>query len=335
MSLSLLCVRAAGGDEWDLIWRECNYATYFHSREWAEIWSAYRHEVRPEPMLLIFSDGKKALLPLSSWKSGRGLIRNRISSPAETFGGWIAADELDMSHAQLLAGYLTRRCGNLMWRLNPYDELALKANIRPASYDETHALNLTEGFDAIHRRWTKGHRSAAQKARREGVTVRLASTLDDWRVYYEVYEDSMRRWGKAATSSYDWELFEEMFRRKSLYIRLWLAVYRDVIVAGALCLYAKNHVSYWHGATLEAYFGLRPVHLLLYECIKATCEQGYKWFDFNPSGGHEGVKAFKRSFGTEVRECPFVSIQSAKSKLIKQIGRLVPKYMSRSASLHT
>ena len=29
-----------------------------------------------------------------------------------------------------------------------------------------------------------------------------------------------------------------------------------------------------------------------------------RWFDFNPSGGHEGVRAFKKSFDAEAVSCP-------------------------------
>lgn len=39
---------------------------------------------------------------------------------------------------------------------------------------------------------------------------------------------------------------------------------------------------------------------------KAVCEEGYEWFGFNPGGGHEGVKAFEKGFGTETLRCPAV-----------------------------
>ena len=31
-------VRRAEPAEWDAIWSQCSYATFFHSREWAEVW---------------------------------------------------------------------------------------------------------------------------------------------------------------------------------------------------------------------------------------------------------------------------------------------------------
>jgi CelD/BcsL family acetyltransferase involved in cellulose biosynthesis len=122
---------------------------------------------------------------------------------------------------------------------------------------------------------------------------------------------------------YGWELFKEMFERYSPDVKLWLAVCYGKIIAGALCFYSKHHVAYWHGAAYSDYFKLRPVNLLMYEAIRHACEQGYSWFDFNPSGGHEGVKAFKRSFGTQEVLCPVVKTQSSFSKVLKLLQRKV------------
>jgi len=219
----------------------------------------------------------------------------------------------------LLAAYL-KKLGNLVWRLNPYDELVYRAGVRTNNDDETLALNLADGFDAVYKGWTKGHRYAARKACREGVSVKLASTLDDWRAYYRVYEDSLRRWGHKASSIYSWQLFAEMFRRKSPNINLWLSFWQNRVIAGALCFYAKIHAVYWHGAALEAYFSLRPVNLLFYEAIKDACDKGYTWFDFNPSGGKEGVRTFKKRFGAEVLQCPVLSAETSWAKAVRSIA---------------
>ena len=298
MKISIKSVRTAEAAEWDSIWLRCDYATYFHSREWAEIWNIYSEgNISPEPYLIVFSDGRKAVLPLSSSRSYKGLIRNYLSSPGGTFGGWISEDNLLEEHAVLLSEYLYNKGGTLFWRFNPYDELVGKITIPTTTQDETNAINLLGGFDAAYNSWTKGHKSATTKARREGVSVRLASSLEDWQNYYEVYEDSLKRWGDKASSRYEWKFFEEICRRNSPNVKLWLAIFQERVVAGALCFYAKRHVVYWHGAALEEHFHLRPVNLLMYEAILDACNHDYSWFDFNPSGGHEGVKAFKKSFG--------------------------------------
>ena len=327
MSTSIIEVRAATNKEWEELWRESANSTYFHSREWAEFWSSYTNgRVQPAPRLVLFSDGAEALLPLSIERVAHGLAKRFLSSPAGTFGGWLSKDSLSLEHTKILCDLLANKLGNVVWRLNPYDSLLAASMPQGAIEDETEVLDLSKGFDAIHKNWTKGHSSAARKARKArkaGVIITMASSLPEFISYYEIYEDSLRRWGANATSGYGWDLFREIFEKKSRNIILWLAVYEDKVVAGALCFYSKSHVVYWHGAALEDYFTLRPVNLLLYEAIKHACEQGYAWFDFNPSGGHEGVRAFKRSFGTVSLPCPVVKRRGRCLSMIEALaGRL-------------
>lgn len=157
------------------------------------------------------------------------------------------------------------------------------------------------------------------------MTVKEATTHDEWLDYYRVYEDSLRRWGNNATSRYRWEIFDEMFRRRSPRIKLWLAVYRDKVVAGALCFYAPAHTVCWHSAALESHFHLRPVNLLMREAVRDACDRGLTWFDFNPSGGHEGVRAFKRSFGAQSLPSPSVRVQGILERVMNKLSPPVRK----------
>lgn len=324
MTLSIARVAPATAADWDDAWSRCEHATWFHSRHWAECWRAgARDAVAPRPLLVIFSDGRSALLPLSVQSAYLGLFRMHLSSPGGTYGGWISADALGAGHARLLAEHLLTRLGAMQWRISPFDPAASELGLPAAAVaDETHVLDLAPGFDAIHRGWTKGHASAARKAAREGVTVRAADTLDDWRAYYRVYEDSLARWGDSASSRHRWELFQELAGRAKEGARLWLASHEGEVVAGAVCLEARRHVAYWHGAALASRFELRAVNLLLHDAIRDACERGFRWFDFNPSGGHEGVAAFKRSFGAGCRPAPVVTIESARHRLVRRLASL-------------
>ena len=125
MKLRINKIRKAVPDQWDAIWRNCDYATYFHSREWAEIWSVSSNgKIVLDPRFIQFSDGKKALIPLSYQK--RNLFKYYESSVGGTFGGWISADSLELDHAHLLADHMLREYGELCWLINPYDEMIFK-----------------------------------------------------------------------------------------------------------------------------------------------------------------------------------------------------------------
>ena len=122
MNLTIDNIRKATDEEWDATWSACEYATYFHSREWAEIWRVYsKGAMLPTPQFVTFSDGNTCLLPISSRKSFFGLRRQYLSSPAGTFGGWISNDQLLPEHARVMANHMTSHSPGLSWRMNPYD----------------------------------------------------------------------------------------------------------------------------------------------------------------------------------------------------------------------
>lgn len=329
MNLSITTLAPATAEEWDAASRSCGYATFFHFREWSETWSAYTSgKTRPHPLTVTFSDGKRALLPLSSRKALKGLARRFLSSPAGTYGGWISSDDLTPGHARLLVELFTRQLGPLDWRLNPYDLLLREVTVPGAKEDETHALDLRPGFAAVSAEWSHGQTALARKVRkavREGVTVVAAQSEQDWRDYFDVYEKSLARWAGQATSRYRWGLFEELFHRRSPNQRLWLARRAGQNIAGALCFYSKAHAIYWHGAALEEFFPLRPVNLLMHDAIRDACERGFAWFDFNPSGEHEGVKAFKKSFGAQALPSPVVKIVPRLRHTLRGVWRRVLK----------
>ncbi len=323
MKISIDKVSKVSSKEWDQIWQSCKYSTYFHSREWAEIWNVYKKgSYYPAPRLIMFSDGKKAIIPLSRYgKHCKGLIKDYISSPAWTYGGWISKDNLKNEHAELLSNYMLSKCGNLYWRINPYDPNAVGYAIKPIN-DVTHMLDLSFGPEKIIKGFSRGNISSVHKAQRCGVAVRIASTISDWQEYFRIYEDSLSRWGEKASSKYSWELFNEIFKRNSPHVKLWIAIYQDKIISGALCFYSKRHVVYWHGATLSSYFDCRPANLLMHELILDSCSQGFSWFDFNPSGGHKGVITFKESFGAKQLNCPVYKVESQTFKKYKKIDEL-------------
>ena len=95
---------------------------------------------------------------------------------------------------------------------------------------------------------------------------------------------------------------------------LWLARAQGKVVAGALCLHARRHVAYWHGAALEEFFPLRPVHLLMRESMRDAARRGRNWYDFNPSGGLPGVARFKRGFGARPLRVPVVRMRSRRAR---------------------
>jgi len=306
MTLKLNNMRMATKSEWDRVWSGCEYATYFQSREWSEIWQCHSGgDYLPSPYLMEFSDNSRAIFPMTWYCSGG----RYLASPAGTYGGLISLQPIDGCHLASAIIAVQQKLGTLAIRFNAITPVEKLSPENLALHDDTtEMLFLESGFEAVYLNWSHRHKRAVRKARDAGVTVRPAVSAQDWQDYFEIYRSSIQRWGGTVSSSYDWSFFENVLLRDSRNVRLWLSCYQGQPVAGALCFYAKKHAVYWHGAALSDYFHLRPVQLLFYEVIRAAAANGYHWFDFNPSGGHESVRAFKQGFGTVSLPCPWLDL---------------------------
>lgn len=339
---SIKSVTIANNDEWDEIYQGCEYATYYHSREWAELWSlSINGKTKLNPLLIIFSDGKKVLIPLLLKKDCKGLIDSYVSSPSGNYGGWISRDEIDIESSKLLINLFRHKYRsidtklNLFYRLfitwNPYNN---QNNIvcmdGLGEKDETLVLNLENGFDSIYEKWTKGHASAAKKAQHAGVQIRVGKTIEDWKSFDQVFENTLKRLG---ANSYDhWLIFLNMFNLASPNIKLWLAEYEGKIISGALCFYDKSHVFYGYSGTLSDYFNLRPVNLLIYEIVKNATEKGYKWFDFGASTT-KSLSDFKKHFGSEPLPFRRLTFESLWMRLPLRVGRWVRRVLPSNNTL--
>ena len=324
MKLKIAKIEKATSHDWDIIWKNCEYATFFHSRYWAEIWSKYSNlQSEPCPYFIHFSDGKKLLLPFSKSTAVKGLLKFYVTSPAGTYGGWISNDKLEHNHIMVLCDYIFKEFSNLEWRLNPFDLSDFNIRYKKIIEDETDIIRLTDSIENIFKNWSTNHRRSVKKALHNDIEIREAQNEEEWLQYYNCYMDSVKRWGENRSSFYSWKLFEIIHSAKSECIKLWVAIFNSEIISGSLCFYSKNHAVYWNGATKTEYFHIRPVHLLMYKIIEDAINKNFKWFDFNPSGGHEGVKKFKKSFNTESISCPIIYSESLLSKILFKFQKFV------------
>jgi CelD/BcsL family acetyltransferase involved in cellulose biosynthesis len=301
---------AARPEEWDHAWAGCGTATYSQSRDWAEVWQrASGGRYAAAARRLVFSDGAVVVVPLTRRHLVRSLGSYYYGSPAGTYGGWLAHGPLSPEHARALRDHLLRSLPGLWWRLNPFEPATaeLAADEESAGGREcTQALSLTAGYEAVWSGSHRSHRKAVNKARREGLTVRRGSKASDWESYYRLYRESVSRWGKTASSDYDWPLFEALRNRAGRGVELWI-VERDSVIAAQINLQSGHVLTGWGAAGRAECFHLRPMNLLTDEIVRDACARGLDWFDLHPSGGHEGVIQFKRRLGAVELPAPVVT----------------------------
>jgi hypothetical protein len=288
---------------WDIA-RNCPYATFYHTPLWHRLAVETDSSRQDRSVGAVFDNGTRAVLPLLEQ---RKVLKKYVSTFAGCYGGLIADGSIPNADAQALYEYVFTLGGKkFKFISNPLADAPPTPNVSDADVEDdfTHILELDRDLDAIVSEYSRGHRSSLNKGRRKGVTVRRGETLEDYQQYYEAYEASLERWGKDPSDGYPWDLFEHAHALSQDYpdaITLWLTCVGDAVASGALTFQWNRHVSYWHGAAHEEYFDYRPNNVLHTDIIGAALLEGYRYYDFNPSGGYDGVAQFKSRFGAKKR----------------------------------
>lgn len=186
----------------------------------------------------------------------------------------------------------------------------------------THSLDLQPDSDAV---FATFHRSQVQrsvrKAEREGVELRRAEHESELTEdFYRLHLETRRRQG---TPIQPYRFFGLLWKRvlEPGLGFLTLARVGDVPVAGAVFLVWNETVIYKYGASDPRYLGVRPNHLLFWDAIRWSCEQGYKRFDFGRSDvGHSSLRDFKSRWGTEERPLRYTSLSGGARDLTEGLA---------------
>jgi hypothetical protein len=304
-ALPIVACHSPSFQEWSELCAQSREATPFHTPHWARAVSAAFPQLRTATRVYQFADGARLVMPMQESGPPGGLCR-RVSVEPGVYGGPIGDCIVTDARLNSLAAYLAPRSpggcavvGNQFaaWRI------AAASGFKPTPLI-THILRLEGGIEGVGRQTTKGHRCNVKQAARLGVTVVPAVGPDDVAAYYAVYQDSVRRWGERARGNpYPERLFHALLAGGDSFARLWLARVSGEVVSGALVLSWGEGAVYWHGATLERAFAWRPSHAVVMTAIEDAVSRGCRWFDFNPSGGLEGVIRFKEGFGARPVLC--------------------------------
>ena len=146
------------------------------------------------------------------------------------------------------------------------------------------------------------HRSQVQRnirrAEKEGLTVRQATRPEDLvGIFYQLHLRTRRRQGVPIQPRRFFRLLWENAISTGLGSVLIVEASSRPIAA-AVFLSWNGTVIYKFGASDADAWSLRPNHLLFWHAIRASCEQGYRWFDFGRTdAGQEGLRNFKLSWG--------------------------------------
>ena len=309
--------RKATDKEWDEIVQNNNSATFFHTRVWYEI-IARNFGFNVETKLLEFARGVRVLLPLASSKIFKGLAQRYISSPLGTYGGFLSDSGLLEEEKEVHYKCLFS-IKNLVLRENPYNELIsdFKGYTKE---DFTQVIDLERPNNVLIAGMNK--EQVPRKVRQaERCQLQLRKIGEECiGNYYEIYKNCRQRWG-GATNNYALAFFKDLCGVKNC--DFWGVFTADnELICGGLFLKNNRHVVSWLSIAATRALAMKPYEYLYFNLIFHYKEQGYKWFDFNPSGGHEGVVKFKAGFGAKKRNVREYVSRFILKKAIGYINRI-------------
>lgn len=283
-------------------------STFYHTPLWHTIVIEAYKDYAIGTCGFVFNNGGRVVFPCIQTKKGRPLLgKSRLkSSVFGGYGGCIADNNVTVAQQREIYDWLVKQRASIAIDTNPFVKTAVKL---PEGFicreDFTQALTLSKDEQTLYQKLNRGGKSNLNQAKKHGITVRLARTDSDIHAYYALYRDTLRRWGDSALFEYPESLFFTIFAHAGDGIKIWLAEKEAVIVAGVIIFYWNRIATYWHGASHQDYFQCYPNNMLHMEIIRDAAAAGFRYYDFGPSGGQEGVARFKKSFGAV--ELPFVS----------------------------
>lgn len=231
------------------------------------------------PFAVLAWQGERIVAVISGTHEEQHLVCGLVSRPQICFDKTV-----DVAAAtDALASGLLNEAGSekliTVYSWVPLDTLAMHG-YRCNQEEGVVMLDLTMGPDALFKQFADSRRRNIRNAIKHGIEIALASTRDEFRLYYEIYVDWCRRKQIASNS---FEVMEEALELPNR--RLFLARYEGKIVAGTIIrLYPRAMIEYAANNSLVEYLNLRPNDLLHWRVIEWACAEGYKQYSLG--GAH-------------------------------------------------
>ncbi len=170
-----------------------------------------------------------------------------------------------------------------------------------------HGVDLRPDLDTLWQRFDGASRRAIAKARREGVLVRPARSMEELRMFFLLHLQ-VRKY-KYHLLAQPYAFFQHIWRRfiEAGAGALLLAFYQEDIIGGTLYLHWKDAIYYKFNASAASGLQHRPNDLLLWEGIRHGKDSGFTRLDLGLSDwDEEGLIRYKRKFASEEKVISFL-----------------------------
>jgi hypothetical protein len=175
--------------------------------------------------------------------------------------------------------------------------------VEKVSFYKTHFLNLEQPLDHIRSRIVdRCVRRSISKALKSQLEIRLAETVDDLKVFYNLHKKTRRRLGLPCQPyGFIDNLWRNFHNKEQMH--LLIAMDRNNSCAALIVFSFGNRVSAEFLATDDHYLNSGVNHLLYWSAIAMAQEKGATVFDFGrTSPRNPGLMSFKGRWGTDLAD---------------------------------
>jgi len=150
-------------------------------------------------------------------------------------------------------------------------------------------------------------RYSIRKSKKAGVRIVEDNSLGGMKEFYRLNLLTRKKHG---VPSQPYKLFESIFRNfiSTGTLKILLACYEDVVVAGGVFISFKDTIYYKYSASDPKYIiSVTPNHLLTWTAIESACAEGKKFFDFGrTSSDNIGLMRYKEMWGATPYDLPYL-----------------------------
>ena len=286
-----ISVGAIDDRAWDAYVEAHPKRSAYHFSGWARLIArAFRHDA----VLLAATEGGRVVgvLPVVLMRS-RVFGHFAVSLPFLNEGGLLADDESVEAHLVDAAIDVARREGAEYLELRHRQRHSTA--LQPRSHKVAMTLALRDTTDAQWQAIDRKVRNQVRKAEKSGVTVESGGIelLDG---FYGVFARNMRDLG---TPVFGVELFAETLRTFPERSRVFIARYREALVAGSIVHWRGDSIEVIWASALRESNTVSANVLLYWHMLQLAIGQGCTRFEFGRCTPNEGPFHFKRQWGAE------------------------------------
>ncbi len=272
-------------DDWDQFVLNSNNGTIFHLQKFFDYHTPGKFNFNH--LIFIENDRIEAVLPGSK-------TNELFESPVGASYGSIVTKDIKFKEAMEIVSTLKN-----YGKKNRIEEFLLTPP--PIVYEEKQNQNLDfamlwQGFkfdlhyissaikldpdeDILPRFQATVRRNIRKSLKNKEVRVEINERYDE---FYPILIDNKSRHNVKPTHSY-----EDLLKLKELMpenLKLFMVYYKDIPIAGSLMFFCNKQVALcFYNMLLYDYAEFKPIHRVMYEVVKYSTEQGYKYVDIGVS----------------------------------------------------